>query len=191
MLIHNKFGNAKRSIFCSFPGNLNIQNCDAAFIAVGLGGGLATMLNSLLMFFRVRAVYHGSKVMVAFFSFLWLATAAASLLGPFTLKGVHIGPTQICTTSEVASFGSATFIAAGVHDTIIFLAITYRMVIYHVDAPTRNWTHRLKIMVSGEGMGNISRLLLRTGVFYYLYVFLSHLWSAVHQLILCCIAERP
>ncbi|PSR79413.1 hypothetical protein PHLCEN_2v7058 [Hermanssonia centrifuga] len=146
----------------------NVGNCNALLIAIGTVGTIAVPANSYLMFMRVRAVFNDSKPIVIIFGFLWVATLAGSITAPFSLKGVHIGTTQRCINSEVKQYGSAGIIIATCNDTLIFLAITYRLIMHHV--PSDSWSHRLRGFLRGDGMGKMSKLLLQTGQLYYLYV---------------------
>ncbi len=79
----------------------------------------------LLLAFRVRALYHNNKYVVAFLSLSWLsvlATAIAMLIG---LKGVHIGKTQYCM--EVQSKTSVVLVAIGpfVNNSLVFIATSW------------------------------------------------------------------
>lgn len=106
-------------------------------------------------------------MVIAFFGLLWLATFSA-ITAPFGVDGTHIGTTQFCINSDVKSFSSAGLIVGAAHDTLVFLAITVRLLMYSL---ADTWTARFRAFFSGRGMGNISKALLHTGQQYYLYVF--------------------
>lgn len=136
--------------------------------AIGAVGTIAVPANSLLMYFRVSALYAHQKIVVAAFTFLWIATLAGCITAPFSLKAIHIGTTQRCIDSEVKGYGSAGIVISAVNDTLIFLAITYKLVFYHI--ASESWSARATSFWKGEGMGQTSKLLLKTGQLYYLYV---------------------
>lgn len=48
---------------------------------------LAVPSTSLLFFFRVRAVYGNSKIITAFFGFVWVAILGLSVLVPMAING--------------------------------------------------------------------------------------------------------
>lgn len=86
-----------------------------------------------------------------------------TVLGPSAVLciGDHIGNSSIIATILL------TF-----YDTLVFLAITYKLVtaFRHADSSTP----LIKSLSMGEGMGAVSRLLLQTGQLYYLCVPYAH-----------------
>ncbi|TCD61989.1 hypothetical protein EIP91_007653, partial [Steccherinum ochraceum] len=143
-----------------------VDNCHALAKAIGWCGACALPLNSLLFFFRIRAVFSQNTPVIAFFFFLWLATFSA-ISAPFGVDGTHIGTTRFCVNSDVQSFSSAGIVVGAVHDTLVFLAITTRLVMFSL---ADTWVERFKAFLSGKGMGNVSRAVLHTGQLYYLWV---------------------
>ncbi|THH31273.1 hypothetical protein EUX98_g2912 [Antrodiella citrinella] len=141
-----------------------VANCHILAKAIGWCGAFALPLNSLLFFFRIRAVFGRSNAVITFFGFLWLATFAA-ISAPFGVDGTHIGTTMFCVNSDVQAFSSAGIVVVAVHDTMVFLAITTRLVMYCL---ADTWFARFKAFFSGKGMGNVSKALLQTGQMYYL-----------------------
>lgn len=109
------------------------------------------------MFYDVRPV-------CVIFTLLWLATFA-SFTAPFTFVGVHIGPTKECILRSVEKSTSAGFVAIVIYDTMVFIAISVRLLL---DNPADGWIARIKLFFSGEKMGYLSRALLQTGQLYYL-----------------------
>ena len=136
--------------------------------AIGAVGTVAVPANSFIMFLRVRAVYSQSTLVVYAFAFLWVATVAGCVTAPFSLKGIHIGTTQRCIDSEVKAYGSAGIVISAVNDTLIFLAITYRLLFHHITSSS--WSSRVHSFFRGDGMGEVSKLLLQTGQLYYMCV---------------------
>ena len=127
---------------------------------------VAVPSNSLLFFFRVRAVFKANKYVVAFFALIWLSTFG-SFTVPFSIGGEHIGTTNRCINSNIKPSSSVGIIVSTVNDTLVFVAITYRLVVYNTSV-SNTWRMRLKVLFSGEGMGGVSKALLQTGQLYYL-----------------------
>jgi len=57
-----------------------IDNCNALKYANGVSAEIAIPATSLLFLFRVKAIYNHSKIVTAFFGFLWIAIAGLSIL---------------------------------------------------------------------------------------------------------------
>ncbi len=104
-----------------------VGNCQALQVAIGCCFAVAIPATSLLFFFRVRAIFNANTWMVAFFAFLWLAVLGGSWTVPFAIQGGHIGPTDHCINTGVKPFSSAGIIISTVNDTVIFIAISWRL----------------------------------------------------------------
>lgn len=136
--------------------------------AIGAVGTVAVPANSFIMFLRVKAVFAQNKLVVYAFMALWVCTVGGCITAPFSLKGMHIGTTNRCIDSEVKAYGSAGIVISAVNDTLIFLAITYRLVFRHV--AREGAMAKVHSFVNGRDMGRVSKLLLQTGQVYYLCV---------------------
>lgn len=82
----------------------------------------------------------------------------------FGLKAGHIGTTKNCIDVAVKGYSSAGLVAAAVNDTLVFIAISYKLVACSF---ADSWSERLKSFFRGQYMGQISRVLLQTGQIYY------------------------
>ena len=121
---------------------------------------------SLLFFFRVRAVFSGSKYVVWFFSFMWLAVLGAALTVPQAVTATSVGSTKFCTNRTLKPFAVATVIVSLVNDTLVLLAVTIGFVMN---------THReltlkegMRTMMYGDYLPAFSRAMLRDNQMYYL-----------------------
>lgn len=81
------------------------------------------------------------------------------------VKASAIGPTEYRVVESSSLTVSPAFIVPAVYDTLVFLAITWRVVI---DSPAQEWKARTSLFLTGKKMGHISRALLQTGQVYYL-----------------------
>ncbi|KAI0077951.1 hypothetical protein K474DRAFT_1570555, partial [Panus rudis PR-1116 ss-1] len=153
-------------IFTSFVFQVApVGDCHALAKAIGWCGAFGIALNSLLFFFRVRAVFNNSKPLIALFAFLWLSTLAGGLTAPFGVDGIHIGTTRNCVNSNVKEYSSAGMVAVAVNDTVVFIAISIRLLTHSLAS---TWSERVTTFLSGRRMGSMSKALLQTGQLYYL-----------------------
>lgn len=142
-----------------------VSDCHALAKTIGWLGAFALPLNSLLFLLRARAVFLYSRIAVFGFTLLWLATLSALSI-PFSVDGAQIGTTNQCINSQVERLSSAGAVATSVFDTIVFLAISFR--ILQLSLRT-NWKDRLlSSFLSGEGLGWVSKTVLHTGQLYFM-----------------------
>ena len=128
---------------------------------------LALASTALLFFFRVRAVFNRNKYVVAFFSFMWLAVLAGGLTTIRGVVGVNIGLTNYCMMTNVKPYYLASAgIIPLVNDTLVFLAITWRLM-GHAHADNSIGTG-FRVFAFGKYMPTLSKALLQDGQVYYL-----------------------
>ena len=73
--------------------------------------------------------------------------------------------TEVCITNEVRYF-TLPSIATFVNDTLVFLAISHRLA---ANAATEsNWRSHLLPILKGKGLYRMSKLLMQSGLIYYL-----------------------
>ncbi|KAI0072256.1 hypothetical protein K474DRAFT_1605455 [Panus rudis PR-1116 ss-1] len=155
-------------VFCTFlfQGKFApVGDCHKLAMAIGWTGGFGISLNSLLFFFRVRAVFNQTKIIIAFFALTWLATFGCAMTIPFSVDGVHIGTTKNCVNSDVKPYASAGMIVIAVNDTLVVLAISGQLMMHSLAG---SFTEKVRAFFSGKGMGVMSRSILHTGQQYYL-----------------------
>jgi len=152
-------------ILCSFIiGAAEADDCHAVALACGWCGALAMPLNSLLFFFRARAVFARDRYIVAAFFLLWLATLGCFSI-PFSYDTSHIGTTKSCIVSSFELWSTASLIIVGVHDTVVFFAISVSLSMYRLEI---SWSGRFRAFFTGGGMGSMSKVILTSGQLYYL-----------------------
>ena len=122
-------------------------------------GSLSVPMNILLFIIRADAVFLRNTRCRIIFGFLWLMTLT-SLMAPFSITGTSIPMIHKCSVEKANSVAGAGIAIVGVVDTILFLAITVRVV---------NW-YNLEQRGLFARCGRVSRNLLLTGQLYYLYV---------------------
>jgi hypothetical protein len=154
----------------NIPVALSVNNCDAAGHAIGSFVIITLPSTSALFFFRVKAVYCNNKIITSFFGFLLIALVGTSFLIPLAPQVTHVGTTKRCITIGMARFG---FVAALINfflDTLVFVAISVRIVSHSVEGDT--FRARMKSFMKGYGLPNLSKSLLQGGQLYYAFVAL-------------------
>jgi hypothetical protein len=139
-----------------------VTHCQTLQVALGWCYVVAAPSTGFLFFLRVRAIFHKTRIVVGLFFVLWLATLAASFLLPFGLEGIHIGTTQYCINHKVAGFAGAGTVANTIHGTLVFLAISWKLL------SMSNESSRMKAFVKGQSSSRISSVVLTSGQLYYL-----------------------
>ncbi|KZP26302.1 hypothetical protein FIBSPDRAFT_1040851 [Athelia psychrophila] len=125
---------------------------------------ISSSLTSLLFFFRVRAVFSRSPKTKFAFLVLWVLTTLAPIpllwsLYPLGCPDVgHRG--NICNQKTWSAV--FFFLVVMMHDTLVFVYVSYEL-------SNSSVTGRcdLRTLATGNGLHNVSKLLLRTGQLYY------------------------
>ncbi|KAF7976877.1 hypothetical protein HWV62_5411 [Athelia sp. TMB] len=150
------------------PSNLlvaPIDDCQALVGVLGASTVLMTMATATLFFLRVRAVYLRSRVITAVFGALWLITLGITLLQVSALNSVHIASTKKCAPTK-NEYLQLPCIVTTVSDTLVFLAITYRLAADAVIEDTfYGW---VRTILHGRGLYSLSKALMQSGQRYYL-----------------------
>ncbi|KAJ6527814.1 hypothetical protein B0H19DRAFT_1214661 [Mycena capillaripes] len=152
-----------------------LNHCALARKFYEVGVAVSVPANSLLIFLRARAIFDANRYLVLLFFALWLIVAGTATMPaiPGIIKAANIGPTKYCMTVDEKIIGATFSIAPPVHDTVIFLAISWRM--FHYSQPTEgSRTNRglggvIKSALTGEYLPQFSRAVLMDGQLYYLY----------------------
>jgi len=127
---------------------------------------LAQITTSLLFLFRIQAVFRDNKPVLALFYLLWLAVVAFSIILPFHLHAMHIGPTLACINNGVTSFAEGFIASVIAYDSAVFIAITYRILVFSVLEEGKK--ARVRAFFGFQNLPAVSRNLLSGGQHYYL-----------------------
>ena len=141
-----------------------VEDCQAVVLISCWFEAIALPLNSMLFLIRILGVFNGSTMIKIGFAVLWLATLC-SFIAPFVARATHIGPTKKCQINKVSAGSSSGFFVIAIYDTLVFIAITLRIL---SDNLTAGWRAKMKMFFSGGQMGPIFRMVLQTGQLYYL-----------------------
>ena len=139
------------------------------------------IFSSLLFFFRTRAVFNRDPWVVSFFAGLWLAVLGGSLtffVDAFIPSGSNSTTNiMLCFSSGINPFIAATTIISLINDTLVFLAISWRLYRNSYDPYTLNGG--IRSIIFGDYLPIFSKALLQDGQAYYL---LALSWSNVSYL---------
>ncbi|KZP26081.1 hypothetical protein FIBSPDRAFT_364529 [Athelia psychrophila] len=145
----------------------NWVNCTAFFAGIIITSAVAIASTSFLFFLRVRAVYLQSRTITILFGALWVVTTSVSIsciaLTVRVTERVLYPP--YCTSTAI-KHNSIPVTMTFVHDTMVFLAISYRLAADAVAAG--DWRSRVLSIVTGKGLFSLSRSLMKSGQLYYL-----------------------
>ncbi|KAJ6507466.1 hypothetical protein DFH09DRAFT_1375008 [Mycena vulgaris] len=154
----------------------NVGNCQAVQVALGCCFAVAVPATASLFVFRIAAVFNANKPIVLFFIIAWLVTLGASILVPFAITGAHIASTSRCISVEVKPFAAAGTIANAVTDTLIFIALSWRLTL---NGMSPGLSGRSRSFIRGQGLPKLSKALLKSGQLYYLQLIITRYRATV------------
>ncbi|KAJ7687169.1 hypothetical protein B0H17DRAFT_1203829 [Mycena rosella] len=158
------------TIFSSYP----LQACNTAYVALDAFYPIGVSASAFLFFFRVRAIYGGDRLVTAIFGFLWLAVLGSSLTNPFGVSAVNLGDPSECIPAHVEACVGASGIILALHDTLVFFAISYRLVCNFGQMQQHTWGTQLKILFSGAHLPAFSKALFTDGQMYYIITVVTN-----------------
>ena len=140
----------------------------------------ALVFTSLLFFFRTRAVFSRNPWVTAFFAGLWLAVLGgclAVIVDAFTPVPVNSASNTpaVCFDSGVNPFVAAVTIIPLINDTLVFLAISWRLSRNSYEPYTLK--SGIRFLIFADYLPVFSKTFLRDGQAYYL---LALSWPTSH-----------
>ena len=132
------------------------------------------IFTSFLFFLRTRAIFQRSPWIIAFFAGLWLAVLGGCLAFVFEVfEKVKVNPalktTAICFNAAISPFIAAATIIPLINDTLVFIAITWRLSLNSYDPYTMR--SGIRTLIFGDYLPVFSKVLLQDGQAYYMLVF--------------------
>ncbi|EGN97842.1 hypothetical protein SERLA73DRAFT_168972 [Serpula lacrymans var. lacrymans S7.3] len=160
-------------LICTIFETAPLGDCSTYQLVNDISLAVAIPSTALQFFLRIRAIFTGNKYIIFFFFFLWLGVLGCCMSSITGIQGVTIGLTQYCTNPEPKLYIVSPTIAVVVHDTLVFLAISWHLMShFDADPGTRSWW---KSFFSGHYLPHFTRMLLRDGQVYYLITVISNL----------------
>ena len=130
------------------------------------------VFTSLLFFFRTRAVFNTYPRVATFFAVLWLTVLGGCLAFIINIFQPITGRPPFCLKEDINPFVAAVTITPMVNDTLVFLAISWRLSRISYDPYTLQ--SGIRFLIFGDYLPVFSRALLQDGQAYYL---LALSWS--------------
>ncbi|KAK6996016.1 hypothetical protein R3P38DRAFT_3371410 [Favolaschia claudopus] len=150
------------AIFQTFP----LNRCNLAQLLIDICYGIAVPANCLLFYLRARAIFDRNPYLTTFFLLMWLSVVGTAFTVPAAVKAGTIGVTRYCITTSAKPYIGASAITPLVHDTTMFLAISFRLFgNTHVD---HGFKRNFRAFLTGEYLPRFSRAILKDGQLYYL-----------------------
>ena len=138
-----------------------------AFLKIGAAANtISVALSSLLMYFRIHAVYCHSPLVKTGFAVMWLGVVGASIPESVYAQGTLIAGQ--CVPTGIQSYGASGLAASTIFDGLVFVGVSYRLLTFH--SLSQSWLDRLKDFFLGNGLHKTSKILLQNGQLYFAYV---------------------
>ncbi|KAF8171184.1 hypothetical protein K438DRAFT_1982174 [Mycena galopus ATCC 62051] len=163
------------TLFATYP----LSACNTAFIVFNSFYPIAVSSAAFLFFFRVRAIYNNSRGATVIFGVLWLAVLATSITVPVSGRGTSLGdPPQCFSLARHGTHGGSAGITITIHDTLVFFAISYRLVgNFAYRQQTRG--EQLKELFTGASLPAFSKSLFTDGQVYYMITVVTNIVTTV------------
>ncbi|KAJ7872329.1 hypothetical protein B0H14DRAFT_2502758 [Mycena olivaceomarginata] len=161
------------TLFETYP----LKRCYFALEIVGSMYAAAVPMTSLLFFLRARAIFNRNTYFVCFLFCAWLSVLGTAILVPIAVKGGNLGPTDFCLTVSATKYVGGTGVTTTLHDTLIFLAISWRL--FQNSYVDRGFKANLRAFVTGQYLPQFSRAVLQDGQLYYLITVTSNLLALI------------
>ncbi|KAJ7757902.1 hypothetical protein B0H16DRAFT_1885387 [Mycena metata] len=157
-----------------------VSDCNTAYIAFDIFLAIGVSGAAFLFFLRVRAIFQGERIPTIVFGCLWLAVPASSINSIISVGAVGLGDPTVCVFAP--RYGTATYGLAGivlmVYDTIVFLAISYRL-ISNFQAEQQTPGEQVKALFSGAELPAFPKSLFMDGQMYYMIAVAANIVTTV------------
>ncbi|KAJ7744390.1 hypothetical protein B0H16DRAFT_1422533 [Mycena metata] len=155
-------------------------DCNTAYIAFDIFLAIGVSGAAFLCFLRVRAIFQDERIPTIVFGCLWLAVPASSINSIISVGAVGLGDPTVCVFAP--RYGTATYGLAGivlmVYDTIVFLAISYRL-ISNFQAEQQTPGEQIKALFSGAELPAFPKSLFMDGQMYYMIAVAANIVTTV------------
>ena len=113
-------------------------------------------------------MYNNNIYVTLFFAFMWLAVVGGSVTSTQGVTLIPLGPTNYCTNGKLDAYVIASGVIPFVNDTLVFVAITWRLIHGSPNAGLSARTGGMWSFFFGKHLPAFSRGLLKDGQVYYL-----------------------
>ncbi|KAF5329567.1 hypothetical protein D9619_009344 [Psilocybe cf. subviscida] len=157
-----------------------VGHCSIAIRVVTLPVVVAVPASEFLLFLHVRAIYATERIVVWFFTLLWLSTLVNAALSAASISGMNIGPSSYCTAATTA-YATISMVIPLVNDTLLFIALVARI----MGTSTQHWNttyilkDRFKTALFGASIPRLAKNLLQNGQQYFLATVIVNLAALI------------
>ncbi len=144
-----------------------IRNCSHLKTIADVFYPVALGCTVLLFFFRLRAIYKRNGIVVGCFFVLCCGVLACTILLPVGMSGAAVTQTYYCMDGDISAYSYAAIIAPWVYDTLVFIAISWRLM-QNASIKSGNIKENLQVITYGKYLPTLSKSLLLDGQRYYL-----------------------
>ncbi|KAJ7337685.1 hypothetical protein DFH08DRAFT_784035 [Mycena albidolilacea] len=164
------------TIFVTTP----LRDCLAVHTAFNIFYSIGVSATALLFFLRLRAIWGGDRLITILFGFLWLAVLGSSTTVPISGTARSVGNPPECLIGHPKSYAGSPGIIITVHDTLVYFAISYRLVsnFSHLDGQQTRRV-QLKALFSGSNLPAFSKSLFTDGQVYYMITVIVNIVTTV------------
>ncbi|KAG6330118.1 hypothetical protein ID866_8970 [Astraeus odoratus] len=159
--------NLIKTVFITLQYTSPITDCGLIATLISAFQVISSATASYLFLKRVHTVYYMNRIVKLVFSFLWLVgvgTSCAVFSGAIR-DHVEIADTKHCIRVKGSSALSVAFIDPIFFDTLVYIAITWRILTTHRREPGQSFW---KAFRRREALPRLSHALLQSGQQYYL-----------------------
>ena len=129
---------------------------------------IAGSSSTLLFLLRANSVFFDSRWARSAFTLLWVISSISMVSLPFSFSGGHSEVAGCCMIVSFDKPGTIPSMTIGVFDVAVFLSVSYRII---TQDPMSSLEEKIITFLTGKGLGQVSKLLLRTGQLYAMSVF--------------------
>ncbi|KAJ7023377.1 hypothetical protein C8F04DRAFT_1401752 [Mycena alexandri] len=153
-----------------------LPDCDTAYIAFNTFYPIGVSGAAFLFFFRVRAIFQRERIPTIIFGCLWLAVLASSISSTISSGAIGLGDPTVCVVAprHVSAISGLAGIVLMVHDTVIFFAISYRL-ISNFRGEQQTPGEQVKALFSGANLPAFPKSLFTDGQMYYMIAVVANI----------------
>lgn len=145
---------------------MSSDECQVLIVTSSVFLAISGSSTLLLFFLRVRAVFFAKRQATVVFFLLWLLVPGSYSILPSSSTCGNFGLTRLCVVTRVKLTTAASVIIPPLYDSIVFIAITYKILQSNAIGETRK--DRIRAFFSPRVLPRLSRALLEGSQMYYL-----------------------
>ncbi|KAF5329252.1 hypothetical protein D9619_009370 [Psilocybe cf. subviscida] len=158
----------------------SLEHCNLAIRIATSPLILGVSASELLLFLHVRAIYAKERVVVWFFSILWLVTVANVIFAVVVISGTTVESTTFCVPVISAGVGVSLIGVHMLNDTLLFAALVWRILrTSSKELDESRLKDSIKTVLFGDYVPRLAKALLQNGQQYFLSSILIHIAALI------------